>query len=135
MGIKCRVGQAKQMFVDIRNLLCARNLELHVRKHLLKCYDWSVLLYGSESWTINRIYGTKLEATEMWFWRKIIRISYKDILKNEVVLEMVGAERQFLTTMRRRQWKFIGHEFRGLGIERNILEAAMSRKGQDEDKD
>ena len=54
----------------------------------------------------------KLEATEM---RKMMRISWRHKLTNEVVLEKVGAERQLLTTIRRRQWTFNGHELRREG--------------------
>ena len=41
MDNKCRIGQAKQAFMNMRNVLCARNLELRVRKRLSKCYIWS----------------------------------------------------------------------------------------------
>ena len=71
----------------------------------------------------------KLKATEMWFWRKMMRISWTEKLTNEVVLEKVGSERQLLTTIRRRQWRFVGHELRREGgIEKNILEAEMTGK-------
>ena len=60
MDIRCRIGQAKQAFMDMKNLLCARSLGLRVRKRLLKCYIWSVLLYGCESWTIIRIWSKSL---------------------------------------------------------------------------
>jgi len=53
MDIRCRIEQAKQAFMDMKNVLCARSLGLGVRKRLLKCYICSVLLYGCESWTIN----------------------------------------------------------------------------------
>ena len=45
----------------------------------------------------------KLKATEMWFWRKMMRISWTEKLTNEEVLEKVGSERKFLATIRRRQ--------------------------------
>ena len=57
-----------------------------------------------------------------------MRISWTEKLANEVVLDKVGAERELLTAIKRRQWRFIGHELRGGGIERNILEAEMSGK-------
>jgi len=129
MDIRCRIGQAKQAFMDMKNLLCARSLRLGVRKRFLKCYIWSVLLYGCESWTINKNMEQKLKAIEMWFWRKMMRISWTEKLTNEVVLEKVGSERQLLTTIRRRQWRFVGHELRREGgIEKNILEAEMTGK-------
>ena len=129
MDIRCRIGQAKQAFIDMKNVLCARSLGLGVRKRLLKCYIWSVLLYGCESWTINKNMEQKLKATEMWFWRKMMRISWTEKLTNEVVLKKVGSERQLLATIRRRKWRFFGHELiREGGIERNILEAVMTGK-------
>ena len=127
--IRCRIGQAKQVFMDMRNLLCARKIELGVRKRLLKCYSWSVLLNGCESWTISKGMEQKLMAAEMWFWRRMMRISWTDKLNNEAVLEKVGVERQLLNTIRRRQWKFVGHVLRREGwIEKNILEAEMGGK-------
>ena len=111
----------------MKNVLCASSLGLGVRKHLLKCYIWSVLLYGCESWTINKNIEQKLKATEIWLWRKKIRIAWTEKLTNEVVLEKVGSQRQLLTTSRR-QWRFVGHELRIGGIEKNILEAEMTGK-------
>jgi len=65
----------------------------------------------------------------MWFWRKMMRISWTEKLTNEVVLEKIGSERQLLTTIRRRQWRFVGHELRREGgIEKNILEVEMTGK-------
>ena len=129
MDNRCRIGQAEQAFMDMKNLLCARRLGLGVRKCLLKCYIWSVLLYGCESWTINKNMEQKLTATEVWFWRKMMRMSWTEKLTNEVVLEKVGSKRQILTTIRRRQWRFVGHELRREGgIEKNILKAEMKRK-------
>ena len=51
-------------------------------------------------------------------------ISWTEKLTNEVVLKKAGSERQILTTIRRTQWRFVGHELRREGrIEKNILEA------------
>ena len=56
-----------------------------------------------------------------------MRISWTEKLTNELVLEEVGSERQLLTTIRRRQRRFVGHELRREGgIEKNILEAEMT---------
>ena len=60
--------------MGMMNLLCTRKIELGVRKRLLKCYMRSVLLYGFESWTISKSMENKLEAIEMWFWRRMMRI-------------------------------------------------------------
>ena len=57
-----------------------------------------------------------------------MRISWTEKLPNEAVLDKVGAERELLKIIRRRQWRCIGHELRGGGIDRIILEAEMAGK-------
>jgi len=80
-----------------------------------------------ESWTINKNLEQKLKVTEMWFWRKMMRISWTEKLTNEVLFEKVDTERQLSTTTRRRQWRFVGHELRReREIEKNILEVEMA---------
>ena len=86
MDIRCSIGQAKQTFMDMNNLLGARSLGMGVRKRLLKCYIWSVLLYGCKSLTINKNMEQRLKATEIWVWRKMMRISWTEKLTNDVVL-------------------------------------------------
>ena len=76
MDIKYRIGLAKKVFMDMKNVFCARKIGIGLRKRLLKCYIWSVLTYGSETWTISKIMEKKLEAVEMWFWRRMLRISW-----------------------------------------------------------
>ena len=90
MEISCRIGQVKQAFMDMKNVLCVRSLGVGVRKRLLMCYIWSVLLYGCESWTINKNMEQNHKVTEMWFWGKMMRISWTEKLTSEVVLEKVG---------------------------------------------
>ena len=128
LDVKCRIGQAKQKFVDMKNVLCSRKLGLSIRKRMLKCYVWSVLLYGCESWTISKKSEKRLEAAEMWFWRRMMRISWTEKLSTDEVLSKVGMKRGLLNIARKKQWSFIGHELRRGGIEKNIIEAEMAGK-------
>jgi hypothetical protein len=44
---------------------------LELRKKLLKCYIWSIALYGAETWTLRAVDQKHLESFEMWCWRKM----------------------------------------------------------------
>jgi len=48
---------------------------MSTKLRLLKCYVWSTLLYRCESWTVNQGMKSQLEATEMWFLRRMLRIA------------------------------------------------------------
>ena len=66
-------------------------------------------MYGSETWTLRKKDIEKLEALEMWIWRRIEKISWKDKVTNEEVLKRVGTDRQLITTLKTRKKRWIGH--------------------------
>lgn len=49
---------------------------------LVKCFVWSVALYGAETWTIRKEEQRKLEIFEMWIWRRMEEITGEDIARN-----------------------------------------------------
>jgi hypothetical protein len=52
-----------------KKVLFTRKLVLNLRKKLVKCYNWSIALYGAESWTLQKLNKKWLESFEMWCWR------------------------------------------------------------------
>jgi len=70
-------------------------LDLKLRKKLVKCYIWSIALYGAETWKIRAVDQKHLESFEMWCWRRMEKIRWTDHVRNEEVLLRVkeqGAE-------------------------------------------
>jgi hypothetical protein len=64
-------------------------LDLELRKKLVKCYVWSIALYGAETWTLRAVDQKKLESFEM----RMEKISWTDHVRNEdVLLGSQGAE-------------------------------------------
>ena len=53
-------------------------MEKELRKRLVKCFVWSVVLYGAETWTLRRNEQKRLEASEMWIWRRMERVKCTD---------------------------------------------------------
>jgi hypothetical protein len=72
--IKCRISMAKAAFNKNRALFTS-TLDLEMRKKLVKCYIWSLALYGAETWTIRAADQKQLESFEMWCWRRMEKIS------------------------------------------------------------
>ena len=60
-------------------------IHMSTRMRMLYCYIWSVLLCGCESWTLSNVIEKRLEAAEMWFLRRMLRISWTMKVKNEVL--------------------------------------------------
>src|SRR5207244_6031691 len=93
--INSRIVQAKEAFGDRKELL-TKSLEKSTKVKIVKTLVWTKLLYGSETWTLKKEDIRKLEALEMWLWRRMVKITWKDKISNEVVLERVGVEREMI---------------------------------------
>jgi len=55
---------------------------------LVKCYNWSIALYGIETWTLRAVDQKQLVSSEMWCWRRMEKISWNDRVRNEVLLRV-----------------------------------------------
>ena len=66
-------------------------------------------LYGCECWTITSDIKKKIEAAEMWFIRRMLRISWTEKKPNVNVLREGNVQRSLLKTIRKRQMEFLGH--------------------------
>ena len=75
--IKKRIVLAKSRFGKMEKLFTSKQLTTALRLRMLECYVFSVLTYGCETWTLSKPLIDRLEACEMWFLRKMGRISYK----------------------------------------------------------
>ncbi|KAG1714985.1 TBC1 domain family member 13 [Nymphon striatum] len=123
-----RIAIAKDSFNKMKPILTNRNISLTTKNRVLKAYVWSTLLYGCECWTINKVLKKKLEATEMWFLRRMLKISWKEKKTNEFVLENAGTKRSLIKTIRKRQMQFLGHLNRHKGLEHLALTGKIDGK-------
>jgi hypothetical protein len=98
---------SKAEFNKKKNLFTSK-LDLNLRKTLVKCYMWSMGLYGAETWMLWAVDQKHLESFEMWCCRRI-EISWTDHVRNEEVLLRVSEQRNSLHEIRKRKANWIGH--------------------------
>ena len=103
--------------MKMKSILCNKSLSMAVRKRTLQCYIEPILTYGCEAWTISKNIKSILEATEMWFLRRMMRIPWTARKTNDDVLKEANAQRRIITQVRRRQSGMFGHIMRGGGLE------------------
>src|SRR6478609_7435245 len=75
--VKTRIGMAKDAFNKRKELL-TRSIRVDLRKRLVKTLMWQVVLYGCEKWTMRKEEINRLNAFEMWVWRRMGKVSWKD---------------------------------------------------------
>jgi hypothetical protein len=93
--IESRIAMTKAAFNKKKTLFTSK-LDLNLRKKLVKCYIWSIALYGAEMWTHWKVDQKCLESFEMWCWRRMEKLSWTNHVRNEEVLHRVKEERNIL---------------------------------------
>ena len=128
--IRSRIGQARTTFNKMRNVLCRTDLSLHLKIRMLKCYVFPVLLYGMEAWTLKKNDTDRLEAFEMWAYRRILRISWTSRTTNKEVLRRMGKDKEIMTIIKIRKLQYLGHVMRGerYTLLQNILQGKILGK-------
>jgi len=101
--IKQRIREAKVMFNNKKQLLYPNNFSLKMKKTLIKSCIWSVVLYGSETWTLGKNKESVINAFETWRWRRMLKIKWTDRITNEEVFQRVKEERILLKMLNNRR--------------------------------
>ena len=124
-----RIALAKNKFSNMNSLITSHDLSLTTKIRLTKCYIWSILLYGCETWSLTKALEKKLRAFEMWTYRKIAKISWKEKKTNHQVLQTLGiTSTDIISTIRRRITKYFGHIRRHDSIQKTIAEGKIEGK-------
>ena len=119
--IKMRIARAKNQFYKLGRFLTNKKIKIMARKRIVDCYVHSTLMYGAETWTITKGARKRLEAFEMWCYRRLLKLSWTRKTSNERVLDMAEAEKKVLRTIKDKKLKYYGHVIRYQEIQKDAL--------------
>ena len=122
--IEKRKNIAKEKFSKMASILTSRKLKINTKIRIVKCYVYSIFCYGCESWTLSKVLESKIEAFEMWCFRKLGNIKWSDRVTNDSVLEKLKTKRTLLSDIQKRKLRYFGHVKR----RNNILTTAVEGK-------
>ena len=108
--------------------ITARHISLKTRKRIIKAYVWSTLLYGCEAWTITTRNMTKLQSFEMWAYRNMMKIPWREKKTNEEVLKLAGERIYIIPTIKKGKITYFGQMIRRNDIHRLLLEGPLEGK-------
>jgi hypothetical protein len=69
--------------INKKRALFTSTWDLDLRKKLVKCYIWSIALYGAETWKLRAVDQKHLDSFKMWCWRRMKKISWIDHVRKE----------------------------------------------------
>ena len=128
--IKRRIAIARSSLINMKDVITTRKLTLNTRKRLVRCYILSTLLYASETWVMGAEMEDRIRSLEMWIYRRMMRISYKDHISNESILVGLNEKPKLMKLIKERKCRYFGHIVRGEGYkyQRLLMEGQANGK-------
>ncbi|GFN94419.1 endonuclease-reverse transcriptase [Plakobranchus ocellatus] len=75
IDVNTRIGMAKKRMIDLNNIWKDKYIGKQLKIKLVKCLVWTVMTYGAEGWTLRKRDEKKINSAEMWFYRRLLRVS------------------------------------------------------------
>ena len=105
--IKIHLLFGRKAMTNLDNVLRNRDITLPTKVHTVEVMVFPVVMYGCESWTIKKSEHQRIDALELWRWRKLLRVSWKARRSNQSILKEIDPEYSLEELMLKLQ--YFGH--------------------------
>ena len=95
--------------INLNSILKSRDITLPTKIHLVIAMVSSVIMYGCESWTIKKAECLKMDALELWCWRRLLRVPWTARRSNQSILKEISPEYSLEGLMLNLKLQYFGH--------------------------
>ena len=99
----------KKAMTNLDSILKSRDTVLPTKFHLVKAVVFPVLIYGCESWTIKKTERQRIDAFELWCWRRLLRVTLTARRSNQFILKEISPEYSSEGLMLKLKLQYFGH--------------------------
>ena len=90
--IKRRLVLGRKVMTNLDSILKSRDITLSTKAHLVKAMVFPVVMYGCESWTLKKAELRRIDAFELWCWRRLVRVPWTARRSNQSILKEIIPE-------------------------------------------
>ena len=95
--------------INLDSILKSRDITLLTKVHVVKAMVFPVVVYGCESWTIKKAEHQRIEAFELWCWRRLLRVPWTARRSNQSILKEISPEYSLEGLMLKLKLQYFGH--------------------------
>ena len=120
--IKRRLLLGKKVMSNLGSIFKSRDITLPTKVHLVKAMVFPVVMYGCESWTVKKAERQRIDAFELWCWRRLLRVPWTARRSNQSILKEIspGCSLEGLTLKLKLQ--YFGHRMqRADSLEKTLM--------------
>ena len=102
----------RKAMIKLNRILKSRDITLPTKVHLVKAMVFPVVMYGRESWTIKKAECRRIDAFELWCWRRLMRVPCTARISNQSILKEISLEYSLKGLMLKLKLQYFGHLMR-----------------------
>ena len=110
--IKRRLLLGRKVVTNLDSILRSRDITLPTKVHLVKAMVFPVVMYGCESWTVKKAERQRIDAFELWRWRRLLRVPWTARRSNQSILKEISPWCSLEGMMLKLKLQYFGHLMR-----------------------
>ena len=126
--VRRRLALARTTTLNLAAIWKSRGISTSLKTRLLRATAFAVASYGCESWVTSKSDRERIDAFELWAYRRILRVPWTAKKTNRWVLDTIGSDLVLRKQMAQRKMRFFGHTIRRDGFEKDIIQGAVEGK-------
>ena len=107
--IKRRLLLGRKVMSNLESILKSRDITLPTKVRLVKAMVFPAVMYGCESWTIKKAERRRIDAFELWCWRRLLRVPWTASISNQSILKEISPEYSLERLMLNLKLQYFGH--------------------------
>ena len=107
--IKRCLPLGRKGMTNLDSILKIRDITLPTKVHLVKAMVFLVVMYGCESWTIKKAEHQRIDAFEVWYWRRLLKVPWTARRSNQKILNEINPEYSLEGLMLMLKVQYFGH--------------------------
>ena len=104
----------RNIMTNLDSILKSKDIILLTKVHLVKAMIFPVVIYGCESWTIKKAECRRIDAFELWYWRRLLRVPWTTRRSNQSILKEISPEISLEGMMLKLKLQYFGNLMREL---------------------
>ena len=116
----------RKVITNIDSILKSRDIALPTKVHLVKAMFFLVIMYGCESWTVKKAERQRIDAFELWCWRRLLRVPWTAKRSNQSILKEISPGCSLEGLMLRLKLQYFGHLMRRVdSLEKTLIQGGI----------
>ena len=107
--VKRHLLLGRKAMTNLDSILKSRDTTLPTKVHLVKAMIFPVVMYGCESWTVKKAEHQRIDAFELWCWRRLLRVSWTSRRSNQSILKEISPGCSLEEMMLKLKLQYFGH--------------------------